>query len=102
MFRSGSSPAYDQIRRIVEVVSSGSIESGEIAVLQSSLRHISGEDAGALLDDFFDVEPLTLGLFEVFMERGADWSAAVTWKLEKALVFGGFDEQAELVRAKSR
>jgi RHS repeat-associated protein len=60
----GKGASYDRIRAIVTGASDAELESGDEAVLRSILGEVTDAEAYAVLEDFFDVEPLTLAIYD--------------------------------------
>lgn len=91
--------SYDRIRQIVTMDIDVELQPGDEAVLRSIIHELTDAEASTVLDDFFDVEPLTLAIYDEFLTRGSNWGSALRERLAKALFFCGFDTQAQNVLA---
>jgi hypothetical protein len=56
-------------------------------------------DVEGILKEFFDVEPVTLALYNQFQDNGASWGVGVRQTLAESLLFCGRDEEAQSVLA---
>ena len=91
------SDAYERVRRLLGHTAETAIQPGDEAVLRSILQEATPAELYAALETFFDIEPLTLGVYEEFLARGSDWEPSVRERLTRALFFCGFDKEANEV-----
>jgi hypothetical protein len=89
----------DRVRRIVTAAVQDGIDAADQAVFRSLLRELTEADVVPLLDEFFDVEMVTQGIFDEFVDRGREWDVGARERLAEALFFHGLDEDAERVQA---
>lgn len=68
---------------------------GDMAVLFSIVTEMSESEILAVLDEYFDAEPLTMALFDRFRSGQTQWGERVRQKLLEALIFCGCDAEAD-------
>jgi hypothetical protein len=98
----GMGGLYQSVCDIVDRSADGGLLTGDEVVLRSLLNQVTDDEVSRLLENFFDVEPLTLAIFEVFQVRGATWGLEVRAKLAESLTFCGLDIEAQRVIATLR
>lgn len=90
---------YGRMGSIIAGADGGVIEPGDFAVLLSLVAEISDSEISAVLSEFFDIEPLTMAIFDQFRAQGTEWSRATRQKLLEALIFCGYDEEADYMKS---
>ena len=89
--------SHQRIQSIIAATGDEELLPADEAVMRSILREVTDREAHEILEEFFDVEPLTLGIYEEFLARGSTWEPTALRRLAEALIFCGFDEQAATV-----
>lgn len=87
----------DRVRRLIAAAGESLNDPADVAAMSSLLQEASAQDAHELLAEFFDVEPVTLALYALYVERGPDWGRETADRLVEALVFCGYDREAHRV-----
>lgn len=86
-----------RIREWVKRAGGQRASDAEIAVLRSMVLGADDAVLECALRDLFDSEPVALAVLEVFLERGRSWPTPLRESLAQALLFHGFDREAEPV-----